>query len=95
MRPGVPGIGFLVAPIYPKERERAISDAKAQLDAARREKEEESKKAEAAAKAMEAERVREQEELDKKAEEQRQEVNYDHRLHSFDRHRVLARMEAA
>lgn len=57
-----------------KERDRAIAEAQALLETARREKEEEAKKAEASAKAKEAERAREQAEVDRKAEEKRQEV---------------------
>lgn len=59
----------------PQERERTIAEAKASLETARRGQEEESRKVEAAAKARDAERAREQAEVDRKAEENRQEVH--------------------
>eukprot|EP00752_Nemacystus_decipiens_P017854 g16010.t1 len=56
-----------------EERQRAIAEAKASLEAAKRDQEEENRKAEEAARARDAERAREQAEADRKAEEKKQE----------------------
>ncbi|CAM9798071.1 unnamed protein product, partial [Scytosiphon promiscuus] len=56
-----------------RERKRAVAEAKALLENAKREQEDEAKRAEASAKAEETERAREQAEADRVEEERRQE----------------------
>lgn len=64
----------LFPPSHRQEKERVAVEAKALLEAARKQREEEDEKARAAARAEEAERARARAEVDRVAEEKRQEV---------------------